>query len=172
MDSAEIFITALQYEERIRDLYLSGVDIVDDERGKALFKGLANDEQSHVDFLKYSLDTLKSEGRIEVDQLTTSIPSQENILSNIETMKAKIPKKMLGDVKRVLNSALQMEIETSAYYLDASKKSEGDIKEILERFVEIEDRHIEVVQVELDYASKSGHWFNFMEISMEFEESE
>ncbi len=172
MDSAEIFITALQYEERIRDLYLSGVNIVDDERGKALFKGLANDEQSHVDFLKYSLDTLKSEGRIEVDKLTTSIPSQENILSNIETMKAKIPEKMLGDVKRVLNSALQMEIETSAYYLDASKKSEGDIKEILERFVEIEDRHIEVVQVELDYASKSGHWFNFMEISMEFEESE
>lgn len=169
MDSAEIFITALQYEEKIRDLYLSGVDIVDDQRGKAMFKGLADDEQSHVDFLMYSLETLKSKGEIQVNRLTTSIPSQENILSNIETMKAKIPEKMLGDVKRVLNSALQMEIETSAYYLEASRKSEGAIKEILERFVEIENRHVEVVQVELDYASKSGHWFNFMEVSMELE---
>ncbi len=169
MDSAEIFITALQYEEKIRDLYLAGVDIIDDKRGKALFQGLADDEQSHVDFLKYSLDILKRDGEIEVDKLATPIPSQEKILSNIETMKAKIPEKMLGDFKRVLTSALQLELETSAYYLDASKKTEGKIKTILEKFVEIENRHVQVVQVELDYASKSGHWFNFMEISMEVE---
>ncbi len=169
MDSAEIFITALDYEEKIRDLYLSAVNIVDDDRGKALFQSLADDEQSHIDFLKYSLDKLKGEGTIKIDKLVTPIPSQDNILSNIEKMKAKIPEKMLGDVKRVLTSALQLELETSAYYLAASKKTEGNIREILERFVEIEDRHVEVVQVELDYATKSGHWFNFMEISMELE---
>ncbi len=169
MDSTEIFIEALQYEEKIRDLYLSGVDIVDDKRGKALFQSLADDEQSHIDFLNYSLDILKRYGTIEVDKLTTPIPTQEKILSSIETMKAKIPERMLGDVKRVLNSALQLELETSAYYLDASKKTEGTIKTILEKFVEIENRHVEVVQIELDCASKSGHWFNFMEISMELE---
>ena len=169
MDSAEIFITALDYEEKVRDLYLSAVDIVDDDRGKALFQGLADDEQSHIDFLKYSLETLKNEGTIEIDKLATPIPSKESILSNIESMKAKIPEKMLGDVKRVLTSALQLELETSAYYLDASKKTEGSIRKILEKFVEIEDRHVAVVQIELDYASNSGHWFNFMEISMELE---
>lgn len=169
MDSTEIFVTALQYEERIRDLYLSAVDIVDDERGKALFKGLADDEQSHIDFLKYSLDVLKGEGTIEIDRLKTPIPSQEKILSHIETMKTSIPERMLGDVKRVLSSALELELETSAYYLDASKKAEGEIKKVLEKFVEIENRHAEVVRIELDYASKSGHWFNFMEISMETE---
>ncbi len=169
MDSTEIFITALKYEEKIRDLYLSAVDIVDDERGKTLFKTLADDEQSHIDFLNYSLDTLKADGIIEVARLETPIPSREQIRSQVETMKAKIPEKMLGDVKRVLNSALQMEIETSAYYKDASEKAEGKIKEILEKFVEIEDLHVDVVQIELDYASKSGHWFNFMEISMETE---
>ena len=169
MDSTEIFITALKYEEKIRDLYLSAVDIVDDERGKTLFKTLADDEQSHIDFLNYSLDTLKADGIIEVARLETPIPSREQISSQVETMKAKIPEKMLGDVKRVLNSALQMEIETSTYYKDASEKAEGKIKEILEKFVEIEDRHVDVVQIELDYASKSGHWFIFMEVSMETE---
>jgi len=167
MDSLEIFVTAIKYEEKVRDLYLSAVDIVDDERGKALFKALADDEQSHIEFLNYSLDTLKAEKTIEIDKLSTPIPTKEMFGSQIETMKAKIPEKMLGDVKRVLNSALQMEIETSAYYKDASEKAEGKIKEILEKFVEIEDRHVDVVQIELDYASKSGHWFNFMEASME-----
>jgi len=167
MDSSKIFLTAIQYEEKVRDLYLSAVDIVDDERGKALFKALADDEQSHIEFLNYSLDTLKAEGTIEIEKLSTPIPSRETLSSQIETMKAKIPEKMLGDVKRVLNSALQMEIETSAYYKDASEKVEGKIKEILEKFVEIEDRHVDVVQIELDYAMKSGHWFNFMEVSME-----
>jgi len=169
MESAEIFLAALKYEEKIRDLYYSAVDIVDDERGKALFKALADDEQSHIDFLHYSLDTLKSGGEIAVDKLTTPIPSQEQMNVDIDKMKAKIPDKMLGDVKRVLNSALQMEIETSKYYKDASEKAEGKIKEILEKFVEIEDRHVNVVQIELDHASKSGHWFNFMEVSMETE---
>jgi len=169
MESSEIFITALKYEEKIRDLYLSAVDIVDDDRGKRLFKALADDEQSHIDFLNYSLDILKEQGDIDAGKLQTPIPSEELIRSNIEEMKAKIPEKMLGDVKRVLNSALQMELETSAYYKDASEKSEGKIKEILEKFVEIEDRHVNVVQVELDYASKSGHWFDFMEASMEVE---
>jgi len=169
MDSSEIFMAALRYEEKIRDLYFSAVDIVDDERGKALFKALGDDEQSHIDFLNYSLDVLKSGGEIDAGKLTTPIPSQEQIGSDIEAMKAKIPDKMLGDVKRVLNSALQMEIETSKYYKDASEKAEGKIKEILEKFVEIEDRHVNVVQIELDQASKNGHWFNFMEVSMENE---
>ena len=169
MDSSEIFMAALKYEEKIRDLYFSAVDIVDDERGKALFKALGDDEQSHIDFLNYSLDILKSGGEIDAAKLATPIPSQEQIGSDIEAMKEKIPDKMLGDVKRVLNSALQMEIETSKYYKDASEKAEGKIKEILEKFVEIEDRHVNVVQMELDHASKSGHWFNFLEVSMEVE---
>jgi len=169
MESTEIFMTALKYEEKIRDLYLSAVDIVDDERGKKLFKALADDEQSHIDFLNYSLNTLKVQGSIDAGKLETPIPSEEMLRSRVETMKAKIPEKMLGDVKRVLNSALQMELETSAYYKDASEKTEGKIREILEKFVEIEDRHVNVVQVELDYASKSGHWFDFMEASMEVE---
>lgn len=65
MNSHEIFATALQYEEKIRDVYLSAVGIVDDERGKTIFQALADDEQSHIDFLHYSLEQLKTKGVIE-----------------------------------------------------------------------------------------------------------
>ena len=52
MNSEEIFISALAYEKKIRDLYVSADKIVDDERGKKIFKALADDEQAHVDFLE------------------------------------------------------------------------------------------------------------------------
>lgn len=167
MNSEKIFVSALLYEKKIRDLYISADKIIDDERGKNIFKALADDEQSHVDFLEYSLDVLKAQGQIEITKLETSIPSKEQFQDQIEHMRTKIPEKLLGDVKRILNSALQLEIETSEFYQDAYEKTEGPIKEILKKFVEIERRHEEVVQIELDHASNSGFWFDFMETDME-----
>lgn len=169
MDSIEIFKTAIAFEEKIRDLYLSADKIVDDKRGKAIFKALADDEQSHVDFLLYSIKQLEESGVIDHERLTSPIPSKTEIEANIESMKAQIPERMLGDIKTVLNSALQLEKETSAYYREASKKTDGDIKRIMELFQEIEDRHVDVVQIELDHASNNGMWFDFMEGNLEVE---
>ncbi len=167
MESIEIFTTSLKYEEEIRDLYRSADEIVDDERGKAIFRALADDEQSHVDFLLYSLEQLKRNGAIDADRLTTSIPARAQIETSIDEMKAQIPERMLGDIKTVLNSALKLEKETSAFYRDARDKTEGEIRKIFEKFIEIEDRHVDVVQIELDHAIHNGMWFNFMEIDLE-----
>ena len=91
----------------------------------------------------------------------------ELIRSKIEEMKARIPEKMLGDIKSVLNSALRMEIQTTEFYQDMYNKTEGDIQKVLGKFVEIEQRHTDVGRIELDHASHNGFWFNFMELSME-----
>lgn len=167
MDSIEIFTTAIAYEEKIRDLYQSADSIVDDERGKTIFRALADDEQSHVDFLLYSLEQLRAKETIDMARLKTAIPARAEIDANIEKLKARIPERMLGDIKKVLNSALKMEKETSAFYRDARDKTEGSIREILEKFLEIEERHVDVVQIELDHALHNGMWFNFMEVDLE-----
>jgi len=167
MDSQEIFATALQYEEKIRDLYRSTDKIVDDERGRQIFRALADDEQSHVEFLLYSVEQLKAHGTIDINRLVTSIPTIQQIESSIERMKTTIPTQMLGDIKSVLASALKLEKETSAFYREACSKTEGEIKAIFEKFLEIEDRHIDVVQIELDHAQHNGMWFNFMEVDLE-----
>lgn len=169
MDSVQIFTTALEYEEKIRDLYLSAAVKVDDERGKSIFRALADDEQSHVDFLNYSLEQLRANESIDPARLQTAIPERGQIETNIEKMKTEIPDQMLGDIKIVLDSALKMEKETSAFYRDARDKTEGPIREILNKFFEIEERHVDVVQIELDHAMHNGMWFNFMEIDLEGE---
>lgn len=167
MDSIAIFTTALKYEEKIRDLYHTAATTIDDERGKSIFKALADDEQSHVDFLEYSLEQLRANNTIDATRLQTAIPARDQIETNIEKMKAEIPSQMLGDIKTVLNSALKLEKETSAYYRDARDKAEGPIRDILNKFYEIEERHVDVVQIEIDHATHNGMWFNFMEINLE-----
>ncbi|MEE4164889.1 MAG: ferritin family protein [Desulfocapsaceae bacterium] len=167
MESITIFITALEYEKKIRDLYVTAVSIIDDDRGKAIFQTLADEEQSHVDFLEHSIETLKSNGNIAHEQLRTAIPDTDSIQKNIEALKIKIPERMLGDLKRVLSSALKLEIETTQHYQKAFESAEGDIKAVLGKFVEIEQRHTDVVRFELDYASHNGFWLGFPEISME-----
>jgi rubrerythrin len=169
MDSLALFKTALQYEEKIRDLYRSADKILDDDRGIAIFKALAADEQSHVDFLLYSLAQLQAKGAIDIARLTTAIPAKKEIEASLKSIKAKIPEKMLGDVKRALGGALQMEKETSAFYRAACAKTDGEIRKIFEKFLEIEDRHVDVVQIELDHAMHNGVWFDFMEIDLEAE---
>ena len=167
MNSEQIFIDALEYEKRIRDMYFQAMDNVDDRRGKELFKALGDDEQSHVDFLEYSLAALKAGDVIEIDRLKTAIPSKKMIAAHVAAMTARIPHQMLGNVKRLLNSALSIEVETSAFYRDALGKTEGDIQKVFTKLLEIEERHVEAVQMELDYASKNGFWFNFMEVDLE-----
>jgi len=169
MDSTTIFTTAISYEEKIRDLYRQAAATVDDTRGKAIFSALADDEQSHIDFLNYSIGQLKASQTIDASRLQTSIPDKASIEAQIKAMQSKIPEQMLGDVKTVLNSALQMEKQTSDYYRKAAQQADGAIKTILEKFLEIEIRHEDVVQIELDHASHNGIWFNFMEINLEEE---
>lgn len=167
MDSVAIFTTALQFEKKIRDLYRSAESIVDDERGKKIFSSLADEEQSHIDFLEDSLKALEKNGIINPDRLSTAVPDVATLGDKIDSMKTSIPERMLGDVKSVLNSALKMEIETTEYYQDAFNKTEGDVQKVMAKFVEIEQRHTDVVRLELDHAARNGFWFDFMEISME-----
>ena len=167
MDYEQLLSNALQYERRIRDLYLSAMKTIDDHKGETIFKVLAEDEQSHIDFIEYSIDILRWQGEIDMTKLRSSIPSKSFFDDQIEKMKKKIPQQLLGDIKRVLNSALQLEIETTKFYEDAYEKTDGKVKEVFEKLVEIEKRHEEVVQIELDHVSNYGYWFNFMEIDLE-----
>ena len=167
MESTEIFAQALTFEKKIRDLYRTAESMIDDERGKAIFSGLADDEQSHIDFLEAGLETLKKSGTVDPNRLITTIPDINTVQAKIEQMKTRIPEKMLGDIKSVLSSAFKMEVETTEFYQNAHESTEGDIKKVMAKFVEIEQRHTDVVRIELDHATHNGFWFNFMEISME-----
>jgi len=67
----------------------------------------------------------------------------------------------------MLSKALKMEIETSAFYSQLIADMPLQEKQIFAPFLEIENNHIDAVQFELDYISKTGYWFDFKEFDME-----
>ena len=163
----EAIANAIDYETRIRDLYREAVDGTQDPKGKQVFQALADDEQRHIDYLEAKRSQWQAEGRITAESLTSLIPPPERLSKDLEGLKETMAGEDRRDEKRMLSKALQVEVETSAFYRSMVDQMEGDARAMFARFLEIEDGHIAAVQAELDYISHTGFWFDFQEFDME-----
>jgi rubrerythrin len=167
MTIEEAMKTAIEYEIRIRDIYLEALATIDGEAGKKIFETLAKDEQRHIDYLEYKLDQFQKTGAIEHEKLASAIPDRKSIDQEAAKVKRLTEKDFLGIKQRMLSKALKVEIETSEFYQKMVNELPAEVRPLFERFLEIEDNHIRVVQFELDYISKTGYWFDFKEFDME-----
>jgi len=68
---------------------------------------------------------------------------------------------------RLLKRALDVEVETSAFYARVVEELPPEGRTLFERFVEIEQGHQAIVQAEMNSVSGNGYWFDMPEISME-----
>jgi len=167
MTIEEAIKTAIEYEIRIRDIYLEAVASIDDEVGQRIFETLRNDEQQHIDYLEHKLEQFQKTGIIEPEKLSSAVPDQKNINREADKVKSLAAKDFLGIKSQMLSKALKMEIETSDFYQKMVNELPVDARPMFERFLEIENNHIQAVQFELDYMSKTGYWFDFKEFDME-----
>ena len=167
MTLEEAIKTAIEYEIRIRDIYLEATAAVNDEVGKRIFETLGNDEQHHIDYLQHKLEQFKKTGAIEPEKLASAVPDQESINKEADKVRSLAAKDFLGIKQQMLSKALKMEIETSDFYQKMVNELPADARPMFGRFLEIENNHIKAVQFELDYMSKTGYWFDFKEFDME-----
>ncbi len=167
MTLEEAIKTAIEYEIRIRDIYLEATAAVNDEVGKRIFETLGNDEQHHIDYLQHKLEQFQKTGAIEPEKLSSAVPDQESINREAKKVKSLAAKDFLGIKSQMLSKALKMEIETSDFYQKMVNELPAEGRALFERFLEIENNHIKAVQFELDYLSKTGYWFDFKEFDME-----
>ena len=159
--------SALEVEERIRDLYVEAAKRVDDPAGKAIFQALADDEQRHVDYLNSRLVEWQKDGQISTEVLTSTIPDKTIIRKAAAGVASTLREEARGLKQQMLSQALTMEIETSRFYKQLVETVEADYQPMFSRFLEIEDNHIEAVQFELDHLSRTGFWYGFEEFDME-----
>ena len=167
MTLEEAIKTALEYEHKIRDIYLDGLERIDEEAGKKIFQNLADDEQRHIDYLEHKLEEWSETGKITSDKLDSIIPSRELIQKEAAKLSSEIQKDDRGLKQQMLSKALKMEIETSRFYQEMTEKMPDEGRDMFARFLEIENNHIEAVQFELDYVGHTGYWFGFEEFDME-----
>jgi rubrerythrin len=167
MTLEEAIKTALEYEYKIRDIYLEGVQAIEDAAGKRIFQELADDEQRHVDYLEYKLDEWQQTGKITPQKLESTVPSRSVIRKEAAKIRLQMKRDDRGVKQQMLSKALKMEIETSNFYRELVDRLTEEGRQMFARFLEIEDNHIEAVQFELDHVSHSGYWFGFEEFDME-----
>jgi rubrerythrin len=167
MTIEEAMKTAIEYEIRIRDIYLEAVAAVDGIAGKKILETLAKEEQHHVDYLELKLVQFQKTGAIEHEKLESAIPDRESIDREADKVKSLTAEDSLGIKQSMLSKALKVEIETSEFYQKMVNELPAEARPLFERFLEIENNHIKVVQFELDYVSKTGYWFDFKEFDME-----
>lgn len=167
MNLATALTSALEFENRIRDLYLEAVSRTDDPAGKKIFQTLADDEQRHVDYLESRLGEWQRQGEITVAALESVVPDRALIRKEAAALQSKIGQDTRGLKQQMLAQALEMEIETSRFYRELIDQVPAGHRAMFARFLEIEENHIETVQFELDHLSQTGFWFGFEEFDME-----
>jgi rubrerythrin len=167
MTIEEAIKTAIQYEKKVVQVYEEAVRASEDETGKKIYAVLAKEERQHVDYLESRLTEWKATGRVTAAALGTVVPSRERIDEGVRTLQSRVARKAPEAEMRLLKRALDVEVETSAFYGRVVKELPPDGRAMFERFVEIEQGHQAIVQAEMNTVAGNGYWFDMPEISME-----
>ncbi|MGD8394992.1 MAG: ferritin family protein [Candidatus Eiseniibacteriota bacterium] len=170
MNLDEAIRMAISYEARVHKTYLDAMQQATDEAGKRFFQTLCEEEMSHLEYLRARLDEWQATGKVSVARLGTSIPARDAVEAGIERLRQKVaeaPDARLRAEIELLKQALAAEVETSNFYKEMVATLDADGRRLFERFVEIEEGHLAIVQAELDLVTGSGVWFDMKEINLE-----
>jgi len=167
MTLEEAIKTAVDYETRIRDIYREAAEKISDPRGKKILQFLGDDEQLHIEYLLDRLELWGKTGKLSDKKLESSIPSIETIQKGAEKVKSHMSQENRRGEIEILSKALKAEVETSNFYERMVNELSDEGQRMFARFLEIEKNHIDAVQFELDYITKTGYLFDFKEFDME-----
>lgn len=167
MKIEEAIREAVEYETRILEIYTQAEQAVADARGRKVLHMLADEERGHVAYLQEKLKQWQNQGKLRFDTLPSRLPSLDSIHTEAGKIADQFSGKPLARERQILERALKAEIETSKFYEGLVAMLTGDGRRMFARFLEIENEHLQLVQAELDFVTRSGFWFDFPEIDME-----
>jgi rubrerythrin len=170
MNLEQAITTALEYEGRVHRTYSKAVESAEHEVAKKVFQTLCNEEMEHIKYLRERLDEWRSTGSVTVAKLDTVLVPKPAI----EAATARLRERLEGSGREVrgtefesLKKALDVERETSAFYKKMVATLDDDGRHLFERFVEIEEGHVAIVQAEMDFVSGTGFCFDTAEFDLE-----
>jgi hypothetical protein len=167
MDIEEAIQTAIAYEKRVVQVYEEAARSSVDPTGRKIFGALVKEEEQHVVYLVARLEEWKSTGRVTAASLRTVVPSRDRIEEGVQALRSRVAAKASEAEMRLLKKALDVEVETSAFYVRVVKELPPEGRALFERFVEIEQGHQAIVQAEMNSVAGNGYWFDMPEITFE-----
>lgn len=170
MNLEEAISTAIEYEARVHKAYQDALETAKTEVATRVFTTLRDEEKEHVTYLRDRLREWREEGRIGRAELNSVLVPKALIEQGVRRMQDSIAEtghRGHDSELQSLRRALELERETSNFYREMVSTLDADGKRLFERFVEIEEGHLALVQAEIDCVTGSGFWFDTAEFSME-----
>jgi rubrerythrin len=167
MEVEKAIKTAIEYEIKVRDVYADAVKKTKNETARRVFQKLAGEEQGHIDYLKNRLSEWQKTGKLTPAKLETTIPTRGAIEDGVKKLEDKMQEPDKYGEAQMLTKALDVEIETSNFYQDMVSQLDSEPQRMFQRFLEIEEGHLALVQAELDQLNGTGFWFDFREFDLE-----
>ena len=93
MKLKEAINSAIEYEEKVYQVYLRASEQVANPDAKKILNHLAKEEKYHLEYLHESLNRLNSGEKQIFDKLKTKMPSPEEIEKSLARLKAHLDRK-------------------------------------------------------------------------------
>ena len=158
--------TAIELENEVRDVYRAAAQEAGDPVGKRVFTVMADEEQGHVDYLQSRLEEWRETGTVNPVALETAVPSREVIAEAADGVSESVSDVDHGFELKMLGKALEAERKTSGFYRKMVADLPAEGQKLFERFVEIEEGHLAIVQAEMDSVTGNGVWFDVLEVRL------
>jgi rubrerythrin len=170
MNVEQAIQTSLQYENQVRDVYAVAAARARDAVAKKMLLVMVGEEQRHVEYLESRLAEWKATGKVRAAVLATDLPSPRVIREGVSklTERMRLPEDERRESIEALSRAVEVEIETSSFYRRVmGELTAGEDRALFQRFLEIEEGHLAMVQAELDAVQGLGYWFDVQEFRLE-----
>jgi len=170
MNLEQAITTALEFEGRVHRTYSEAIENAEHDVARRVFSTLRDEEMEHIKYLRERLEEWRSTGSITVAKLDTVLVSKAAIEAGAARLRERLEgggREVRGPEFESLKKALDLECDTSAFYKKMVASLDDDGRRLFERFVEIEEGHVAIVQAEMDMVSGTGFWFDTAEFSLE-----
>ena len=162
--------TAFNAEIKGRDFYRAASELIDDERGKNIFKHLAEEELEHIKVISRIAESVKAGTRwLSYEKaLESSSVDEESIFLE----KNELVERLRENPTDINAITIAMENEERAvdFYFNLLKEaSVPEEKVVLSRLLEMEKGHLKLLRWERESLVNTGFWCDMIEFSVEKE---
>ncbi len=158
---------AIEYEMKVRDVYVDAAKRSAGTAGDGLFRLMADEEQQHVDYLVERLREWKETGKVNPGDVRTAVPSPEAIAAGLSSIEDSLAGESSGAEMEFLRKAFEAERETCGFYEKVIGELGDQGQRMFGRFLDIERGHLALVKAQIDALSGTGHWFDIQEFTLE-----
>lgn len=162
----EALKTAYEAEKEGLRAYLKYAKQTKVNTGKNMFVQLALDEVDHMELIENFMEKMMSGQPFEHVAIPKSRISK--FMPNEKDLKLKaLGKAELGD-EEALKLALSHEEKAMNFYKkEAEKATDPKVKNLFQKLAEVEKKHFDIIQAEIDFISQDGFWFDTQEFTVE-----